>query len=1043
MSKQTQFLDEIGLNELWKKMCQTFPSIDGQGATGTWDVIAENANKLTTEDVGSTSKPIYFEDGIPKECDDTLNVSISGVSDSTYKLLCKNNDLDTPIVPKEQSMGITSVLKSKTSTGLDKDNQGVVVYRPYGENDDLSKGPVHNLAFDEDGVHHRQSIDGDNWGEWERLITSENFSNWVASNTHKHSVSVTTDSDVASEDVVSVATAEHTHQTEQHNGHQHSYTPEGTIEISLNDDNATTTPPSDESDKKTSVAKGDHTHTLDDGGTHSHKLTPTGTINVSTTNNAVTSDVASEDVVSVADSGHTHSTSSSTSTVDMPNESHTHTYTPQGTIGGADATNKISVSKGGHTHSTSVTSNVVNIPDTNHTHEVISNVTVKNTTFTGTKSETESVSAHIHTVTPTGSINVTINNPKVTSEAPIETQKESVAKGDHSHLINATVEDSCVEVTTPQHTHTVTSNVLVNTTKFTGTKTSTDSDGVHNHTINDCADNVDVPNKDHIHTVELSGNTSSDGAHTHTCEEDGTNKIEVPPYEHTHTTSSNGNHSHTTTSNGKHSHIVTPSGAVTGTFTGSEVESGNPNDTTSVAGAEHVHTVTENGGFTPTGVVTLSGSVDANGCLEISAIFTGNDVPNHTHTMSEPSATVDVASDSHIHNVTAEGSIECSFNGEECTTDEVGEHTHTTDEVGEHSHDVNATEDEQVMVSLSNHIHNIVEDGEHTHTQQGTMNSSIPDTTNVISVAVGSHSHTLEDSGSHSHTYTPEGSVDVTLTNNLVTSSSSDESVVSVAKDSHTHELEITDSVVDVPTMSHTHDVTPNSTVESSLTLNTIDTESGGSHLHIYTPNGTIGVELDNGKVTSTAPDETNVTSVAQGVHTHDVESSNESDCVDVPNMSHTHTFTGTPSETDSPDTINVTSVSLGSHIHDVNATETVNVIDVPSVSHKHSVTPTTVVEATFVGDEVDTTEEGSHTHDVNITTSTIDVPNSKHIHNVTMSAEMFDATFTGTTLKTTQAGSHSHTTLASNDNSVHRVSVPSVSHKHSVTITEDTSQPE
>ena len=82
-----KYLDGDGLIKFWEICCANFPAKDGRGATGTWPINitgnaatatnATTAAKLGTN-AGSTTKPVYFGDGIPKQCSDTLDVSISG-----------------------------------------------------------------------------------------------------------------------------------------------------------------------------------------------------------------------------------------------------------------------------------------------------------------------------------------------------------------------------------------------------------------------------------------------------------------------------------------------------------------------------------------------------------------------------------------------------------------------------------------------------------------------------------------------------------------------------------------------------------------------------------------------------------------------------------------------------------------------------------------------------------------------------------------------------------------------------------------------------
>lgn len=82
-----RYLDGDGLIKFWEICCANFPARDGRGATGDWDInitgnaatstLAVTAGKLNTN-AGSATKPVYFGDGIPKQCNDTLTVDISG-----------------------------------------------------------------------------------------------------------------------------------------------------------------------------------------------------------------------------------------------------------------------------------------------------------------------------------------------------------------------------------------------------------------------------------------------------------------------------------------------------------------------------------------------------------------------------------------------------------------------------------------------------------------------------------------------------------------------------------------------------------------------------------------------------------------------------------------------------------------------------------------------------------------------------------------------------------------------------------------------------
>ena len=90
-----KYLDGDGLIKFWEICCANFPAKDGRGATGTWPInITGNAktatNAVTAEQLGSsagtTTKPVYFKDGKPEQCNNTLDVSITGNAGTTNEL---------------------------------------------------------------------------------------------------------------------------------------------------------------------------------------------------------------------------------------------------------------------------------------------------------------------------------------------------------------------------------------------------------------------------------------------------------------------------------------------------------------------------------------------------------------------------------------------------------------------------------------------------------------------------------------------------------------------------------------------------------------------------------------------------------------------------------------------------------------------------------------------------------------------------------------------------------------------------------------------
>lgn len=466
MSRQTQFLDEQGLNELWLKICKTFPSVDGKGATGNWGInISGNADSATmlTTNAGSSSKPIYFSEGKPKVCDDLLSNSISGNAASATKLVC--TDITTSrgedIVPSSTPMGVTAVFKEKTATGLTAQYQGIIVYRPYGSESDWSGGSVHNIAFDDYGIYHRRN-NGNEWTDWSTILTSSNRKYYAASTTHTHFINISSTTDEPNESQVLVSTGSHKHQTDSHNGHTHTFTPEGTITVNVSNPNVTSGGAS--SANTTSVSQGTHTHTMVENGAHFHYFTPMADITSTFKGKSATSDTPN-------------------ATIWVASESHEHTmskeggFTPSGSVilsGSVDSTGCLTISAAfagvavqGHTHTTDYPSNIVNVATHDHTHSV------------------------------------TANGSVTSSFDPIEA--ETTTDGGHSHTINAS--SSVVSVPTMSHTHTVTTDVSATAT-FTGTQTSTDNGGTHSHTAQENTTNrVYVPDIGHTHTFTITGDT--------------------------------------------------------------------------------------------------------------------------------------------------------------------------------------------------------------------------------------------------------------------------------------------------------------------------------------------------------------------------------------------------------------------------------------------------------------------------------------------------------------------------------------------------------
>lgn len=95
---------------------------------------------------GSTKVKVITDNFI--DCSDTRNVSYS--ADSVSK-------------------GLQLDFKSNAVTGLDYAYAGVITFRPYGTGNDHSEGPIHQLAFDNNGIHYRKTYNTVKWTDWKDI----------------------------------------------------------------------------------------------------------------------------------------------------------------------------------------------------------------------------------------------------------------------------------------------------------------------------------------------------------------------------------------------------------------------------------------------------------------------------------------------------------------------------------------------------------------------------------------------------------------------------------------------------------------------------------------------------------------------------------------------------------------------------------------------------------------------------------------------------------------------------------------------------------
>ena len=110
-----------------------------------------------------------------------LTGDVTGNADTaTTALYMKSHDtreiIPTPTDLNAKTTGICFDFKEKGNVGIDYTNSptytGIMTYRSYGTGDDLSGGPVHQIAFNYDGLLWRKSISTTEWSDWHQVLVS-------------------------------------------------------------------------------------------------------------------------------------------------------------------------------------------------------------------------------------------------------------------------------------------------------------------------------------------------------------------------------------------------------------------------------------------------------------------------------------------------------------------------------------------------------------------------------------------------------------------------------------------------------------------------------------------------------------------------------------------------------------------------------------------------------------------------------------------------------------------------------------------------------
>ena len=113
------------------------------------------------------------------------NATSATLSATTNKLNCPDSR-NISILPNETTVGIIADFKAKAITGLTSTYSGVITFRSYGNESDLSGGPVYQIAMDSVGIHSRTSKDASTWNTWLNILDSSNYTDYCASVGHSH-----------------------------------------------------------------------------------------------------------------------------------------------------------------------------------------------------------------------------------------------------------------------------------------------------------------------------------------------------------------------------------------------------------------------------------------------------------------------------------------------------------------------------------------------------------------------------------------------------------------------------------------------------------------------------------------------------------------------------------------------------------------------------------------------------------------------------------------------------------------------------------------
>ena len=444
--------------------------------------------------------------------------------------------------------------------------------------------------------------------------------------------------------------------------------------------------------------------------------------------------------------------------------------------------------------------------------------------------------------------------PSVSGGASAYTHKHSISFGSTEAKDKTTTDDRKVTVASSGHTHSVsgttsgasayshshgasgsfsgnsnTTSAPADASTTNDKKTAVASSG-HTHSVSTTSGKASAYTHNHGASGSFSGNSNTTSA---PADASTTNdkKVAVGSSGHTHSFSGA-----TTSSSGKsHSHSFTPAGSVSSSFSGTAGTTGNNSASTSVATAAHTHSVSgtvDNGGASHTH--TVNGTTASGGA-------------SHTHTYDKLEISWDAGAGIMFfdYTSTASGSTTAS-------------HTHTMNFAS--------------GATTATHRHTF---------SSGSAAATADNTTNRVSVAAHTHTHSFTPAGSVSSSFSgtagTTGSTGTDHTHTVGATTGGPSATTDVASTAHKHTVTPTGSVsvtVNNGGVDHTHSVSTTSGAPSATT----DVAST-AHKHTVTPSGTVSVTVNNGGVDHT--------------HTWSDTSDGPSATTEVASLSHAHTISG------------------------------------------------------------------------------------------------------------------------------------------------------